>query len=238
MRKKLIFISGLVLVAAILFFTSPLKANASQNSSGKMVFQANWSICGNLSAYVGQFKICKVEAETSGCLPYRTDQFGFKEMTLKSGKYEVIPVGPASTNKIDRYGWSIDPNPFYIKPGQITQVSGVVKNEALMCADRSTGWLGGKISIGPSCPGPVSLINCSLKPNYSGLKVVVYDESGKTKIREVEVSRDGDYSVPLPVGSYMVGTNYHGPYKPSLQAVSIEDDKITTLNINIDTGLR
>ena len=104
-----------------------------------------------------------------------------------------------------------------------------------------TGFLEGKISIGPLCPverfppDP----NCQPTPEtFKAWLIAVYQD--ETKIILLNPNLDGAYRVELPVGDYVVdlekSMGIGGKNLPA--TVIIKSGEITTLNIDIDTGIR
>lgn len=109
------------------------------------------------------------------------------------------------------------------------------------CADNATGTLQGDVTIGPISPvenpGETPDIPCEV---YQVRKVVVYDEDGNEMIKEVDIDCQGHYSAELALGIYLVDINRIGvdssPDVPVL--IDIEAGETTTLDIDIDTGIR
>jgi len=105
----------------------------------------------------------------------------------------------------------------------------------------TTGYLEGKITIGPICPveryppDP----NCQpSKETFDAWKVAVL--KGGSEVAELDPAADGTYSLALPAGRYKVDfVTRHGIGGGALPAdITIRAAGTTTLNIDIDTGIR
>ncbi len=103
------------------------------------------------------------------------------------------------------------------------------------------GELTGKVNIGPLTPVERPGVTPTVPPEvYQARKIMVYDSAGKTLVRRVDIGNDGTYRVTLRSGTYKVDINHAGIDRsaevPAL--VTIKDGQTTTLDINIDTGIR
>jgi hypothetical protein len=105
-----------------------------------------------------------------------------------------------------------------------------------------TGFLEGKVVIGPLCPMETVPPSSNCQPTEKTFKeypIAVYTVEKKTKIAQINPNLDGTYSLELPVGTYIVDLEKGHMFEKNLPAtVTIEEGKTTTLNINIDTGIR
>jgi hypothetical protein len=117
----------------------------------------------------------------------------------------------------------------------------------LGCDKRSTqdaGILEGKISIGPICPVETDPPDPGCLPTaetYKAYPVSVWTPDGRSKITLLKPSLNGSYTADLDQGNYLIilensGSNIGSSNLPI--AVTIISGKITTLNIDIDTGIR
>jgi hypothetical protein len=107
-----------------------------------------------------------------------------------------------------------------------------------------TGFLEGKISIGPICPVETIPPDPACLPTtetYRAYPVSVWTSSGGRKIAQLNPSLDGSYKTELGIGNYLVvlesGKTGIGSSNLPLN-VSIIQETTTTLNISIDTGIR
>lgn len=103
------------------------------------------------------------------------------------------------------------------------------------------GFLEGKISIGPLCPVERFPPDPHCQPTEETFKawpIAAYQE--KTKIASLNPNLDGTYRVELPAGNYVVdlekSMGIGGGNLPV--TITIKAGEITTLNIDIDTGIR
>lgn len=105
-----------------------------------------------------------------------------------------------------------------------------------------TGTLEGSVTIGPltpvQTPGPTPPPTpCSV---YQARKVMVYDESGKDLVKQVDIDCIGHYRVDLKPGTYTIDINHAGIDRSSQVPTTIEIKAGQTVNldIDIDTGIR
>ncbi len=109
----------------------------------------------------------------------------------------------------------------------------------------NTGILKGKISIGPICPVETIPPRPECSPTaetYKNWQISVWNESKTQIIMDIVPALDGNYSVSLPAGKYVVAfkTTHSNSIGGNNLPVSINilvGDKVD-LNINIDTGIR
>ena len=105
------------------------------------------------------------------------------------------------------------------------------------------GFLEGKISIGPICPVERFPPDPNCQPTeetYKAWPIAIWTTDKKAKIAQIKPNLDGTYKLELPVGTYIVDyekeQHFGGNNLPV--AVAIDSGKTTTLNIDIDTGIR
>ena len=106
------------------------------------------------------------------------------------------------------------------------------------------GILQGKISIGPICPVETDPPDPGCLPTaetYKAYPVAVWTPDGSRKIARLEPSLDGSYKTDLEPGKYLLiletsGINIASSNLPV--EVNIMSGEMTTLNIDIDTGIR
>lgn len=103
-----------------------------------------------------------------------------------------------------------------------------------------TGILEGKVSIGPLCPVERNPPDPSCLPTeatYQAWPIGVWQ--GKTKVSKIVVKADGTFTIELPKGTYTVNLENNNRFGANLPAaIEIKSGKTTTLDIDIDTGIR
>ena len=123
-------------------------------------------------------------------------------------------------------------------------ISGCTKN---IIDGMVIGRLEGRIDIGPLCSVERNPPDPRCQPTletYKAWPIVVYSEDKQTKMRYmINPSIDGNYSVELPAGKYVVALDAEtinarigGSNLPAM--IEIIKDEKTILNITIDTGMR
>jgi hypothetical protein len=104
------------------------------------------------------------------------------------------------------------------------------------------GTLTGHVSIGPLSPVvqegvPEPTPGPEL---YEGREVIIFDENGSDELGRVPIDGDGNYHATLPVGTYVISTNFRGiEFSKDLpHTVEILTDHTTRLDFHLDTGIR
>lgn len=112
------------------------------------------------------------------------------------------------------------------------------------CAHRpeGTGILEGHVTIGPLTP-VVREGEIQPTPNpevYAAREVVIMKADGKTVFTRLKIDASGNYRAELPTGTYVVDINHLGIDRAAglPMKVEITDQKVTRLDIDIDTGIR
>ena len=106
---------------------------------------------------------------------------------------------------------------------------------------RVHGRLSGIVTIGPNCPVQRDDTPCPTPPSaYAARKILVMNEQGTTVLFTVDIDAQGLYLIDLPPAKYRIDLKPSGIDRTSeLPAVvDIHANSVTTLNVNIDTGLR
>ncbi len=107
---------------------------------------------------------------------------------------------------------------------------------------RESGTLEGHVAIGPLTPVQrVGVAEPTPSPEmYAQYEILIYAEDGRTEVTRAGIDSSGDYRATLGVGTYVVNINRqgisHGIDLP--QKVTIADQQVTRLDIQIDTGIR
>jgi hypothetical protein len=110
--------------------------------------------------------------------------------------------------------------------------------------NQETGFLEGKISIGPLCPVETDPPQPGCLPTaetYKAYPVSIWTSNARRKLDQINPSLDGSYKVELAPGNYLIKLDkeQHAIGSSNLPfEVSIISRKETKLDINIDTGIR
>lgn len=103
------------------------------------------------------------------------------------------------------------------------------------------GTLSGQVSIGPICPVEREGVVCTPSPEaYASREFIVLDSNQK-EVTRFRADAMGSYSISILPGTYTVvsaktGMGYMSKDLPS--TITIKSGQSTTLNIDIDTGIR
>jgi len=103
------------------------------------------------------------------------------------------------------------------------------------------GRLAGVVTIGPNCPVQSDTNPCPTPPSaYTLRKVLVFDEQRAHLLHTVDIDTQGLYVIDLSPAKYLVDIQGVGIDRSAdvPKLVEIHANTVTTLNINIDTGLR
>jgi len=109
---------------------------------------------------------------------------------------------------------------------------------------QEAGFLEGIISIGPLCPVEKDPPDPDCLPTletYKAFPVTIWTSNGRRKITQVNPALNGSYKIELNPGRYLIiletGQNRIGSSNLPAEVVIVSQAK-TTLNIDIDTGIR
>lgn len=109
----------------------------------------------------------------------------------------------------------------------------------------AVGYLQGQITISPLCPVVTNPPDPNCQPTaetYETYALAVFTASNNEKVIELNPSLDGQYQVELPIGDYIIDFEVSQNNKIGLNNlpldVTISEGETTTINIDIDTGIR
>jgi hypothetical protein len=107
------------------------------------------------------------------------------------------------------------------------------------------GTLKGNISIGPLCPVETTPPLPQCQPNeatYKTWAVAVWTQDEKSKIAILNPQLDGNYQIDIPAGVYILDFDPADKITMRMSnmpaSITIEAQKTSTFEINIDTGIR
>jgi hypothetical protein len=106
-------------------------------------------------------------------------------------------------------------------------------------APRIIGTLVGTITLGPICPVVREGEHCDPTPEmFTSRAAVVFAADGATEVARQPLSATGTYSFTLEQGSYFVQIQPAGIGAGEKKPVTVTGDATTTVNFDIDTGIR
>ena len=101
------------------------------------------------------------------------------------------------------------------------------------------GFVTGHITIGPICPVESIDHPCVVPPEtYTSRNVVVYAPDKTTVIKKTSLNTQGNYTIPLPVGTYWIQIQPAGIGAGEKKKVIIVASQTVTVDFDIDTGIR
>ncbi len=126
--------------------------------------------------------------------------------------------------------------------GGIILISGCIQQQNQIS---EKGFLEGKVTIGPLCPVERFPPDPRCQPTeetYKAWPIAVYTSDIKTKVTQIEPNLDGTYKIELSAGNYIVDLEKQQPFgmggRNLPATISINSGRTTSLNIDIDTGIR
>jgi len=103
----------------------------------------------------------------------------------------------------------------------------------------AVGYVSGHVSIGPNCPVEQVGKPCPPPPAaYSSREVVVYEKDGITIKEKSKINAQGDYKITLAPGIYFIQINPAGIGPGEKKQVTIVSTQTSTIDFDIDTGIR
>ena len=115
----------------------------------------------------------------------------------------------------------------------------VTLNISKISATTAKGTVQGKVTISPICPVERLDEPCITPPEtYTLRTVVVYGPAEFTKIRETALSGDGTYSLSLAPGNYWLQIEPAGIGPGEKKPVTIKINSTSTIDFDIDSGIR
>ncbi len=103
----------------------------------------------------------------------------------------------------------------------------------------AAGYITGHVIIGPNCPVEQIEKPCPTPPEaYTSRNVLVY-ANDKTSIQEqAHLDTKGNFYIPISPGSYYVQISPTGIGPGEKKLVTVKSFATSTVNFNIDTGIR
>ncbi|HTL39217.1 MAG TPA: carboxypeptidase regulatory-like domain-containing protein [Methylomirabilota bacterium] len=102
-----------------------------------------------------------------------------------------------------------------------------------------TGTLKGHVTIGPFCPVEQADNPCPGPSDaYTSREIIVYAQDKKTEVIKNFLDANGNYSFNIPAGTYWVLITPGGMQDEPLHEITITANQTTTLDFNLDTGIR
>ena len=103
----------------------------------------------------------------------------------------------------------------------------------------ASGVVSGHVTIGPNCPVEREGEPCETPPQaYSSREIIVYESDKTTIVKKEKIDSKGNYRIGLNSGNYFVQVSPAGIGPGEKKPVTIKAKQTTTLNFDIDTGIR
>ena len=103
----------------------------------------------------------------------------------------------------------------------------------------AAGYVAGHVTIGPNCPGPeIEGRPCPPTPEaYTSRSVAVYESDGSFR-EKWSLDAEGNYKIALGPGNYFLRIEPAGIGPGEKKSVTIKSFETSTVNFDIDTGIR
>jgi SanA protein len=103
----------------------------------------------------------------------------------------------------------------------------------------ANGFIAGSVSIGPFCPVEREDEPCKAPPEaYTSREVIIYTSNGATVKERGNLDTEGNYKMALPPGNYFVQIEPAGIGPGEKKPATVKSKEITTVDFDIDTGIR
>ena len=103
----------------------------------------------------------------------------------------------------------------------------------------AAGYIAGHVTIGPNCPVERVGQPCPTPPEaYTSRSVVVFGSDKVTEKQRVSLDTLGNYKVATPPGTYFVQIQPAGIGPGEKRQVVVTAQKTSTVDFNVDTGIR
>ncbi|MES2966881.1 MAG: carboxypeptidase-like regulatory domain-containing protein [Patescibacteria group bacterium] len=119
-----------------------------------------------------------------------------------------------------------------------TETTAILKISAASSVAK-TGIVSGTVTIGPICPVESIDNPCVISPEvYTSRSVVIYGPTDSKRIKSQPLNPDGSYTLTLPTGSYWLQIEPAGIGPGEKKPVTVEANKTSTVEFDIDSGIR
>ncbi len=103
----------------------------------------------------------------------------------------------------------------------------------------AAGYVSGHVTIGPFCPVEQMGHPCQVPPEaYTSRSVIVYESNATTVKESVALDASGNYKIALGPGTYFLQIQPAGIGAGEKKKAVVSSFNTTTVNFDIDTGIR
>ena len=144
-----------------------------------------------------------------------------------------IHLGTTNNTSLSLYGYV-----FTLVSATATDAT-IVVSKVTAVETTAQGFVTGHITIGPICPVE-SIDHPCVVPSetYTSRNVVVYAPDRTTVIKKASLDTQGNYTIPLTVGTYWIQIQPAGIGVGEKKKVTIVVSQTITVDFDIDTGIR
>lgn len=240
MKKVFIAILVLVVAAVVASRLGAFRFNFSGNNLAEFGKSATIAIGENIT-YPDGLNIAVKEINDSRCKPgvQCVWQGEFSALLVPiHGNFENgsggIRLGTVNNKSASLKGYT-----FTLSGATEKSVTIVIDKAAPVTEKAVEGNVSGHVSIGPFCPVERPGVPCPVPPEaYSSREVLVYGPDGVTVKIRGKIDAKGDYKISLAPGNYFVEIYPAGIGPGEKKPVTIKPSVTSTVNFDIDTGIR
>ena len=103
----------------------------------------------------------------------------------------------------------------------------------------AAGYIAGHVNIGPFCPVEREGVPCPVPPEaYTSREVLVYSQNGANILERANLDKDGNFKIAIQPGTYLVQIAPAGIGPGEKKSATVKSFETTTVNFDIDTGIR
>jgi hypothetical protein len=105
--------------------------------------------------------------------------------------------------------------------------------------ESTVGYVTGQVSIGPICPVEDVDNPCVVPPEtYTSRNAAVFASDESTLLKKTPLSVTGNYKITLSPGTYYIQIQPAGIGAGEMKKVVVTEEKTSTVDFDIDTGIR
>ncbi|KKQ35409.1 MAG: hypothetical protein US50_C0015G0001, partial [Candidatus Nomurabacteria bacterium GW2011_GWB1_37_5] len=106
-------------------------------------------------------------------------------------------------------------------------------------SNTTAGYVSGHVTIGPFCPVEREGEPCDTPPEaYTSREVIIYENNGSTEKERVNLDQNGNYKITLGPGNYFAQIEPAGIGPGEKKPFTVTSFETTTVDFDIDTGIR
>lgn len=159
------------------------------------------------------------------------------EIDVHFGNLDVVPdkiiLGTVNSQNLNLKGYI-----FSLSRATENSATIIVKKDAA-AKNPLVGYVSGHVNIGPFCPVERVDEPCKVPDEaYTSREAVVYSADKSKILDRIHLDKNGNYKLVLSPGNYFIQIVPAGIGPGEMKPVSIKSSATSTVNFDIDTGIR